>query len=148
MSNILMCGTEPIGQVAGLTADNVEYSEGVSVKDKIDNLPLNAWGILYNRNVYSASETELTTELNRSITKYPLLAFTFVKGGIARDSILIPSDLFASGTNVDLSYVGGASDRHSITISYYSDSSVKVSADQNNGDYKLFAYALAPSTTF
>lgn len=38
MSDILMKGTEPIGQVADLTADNVEYSSGVSVKQKIDNL--------------------------------------------------------------------------------------------------------------
>lgn len=36
MSDILMKGTEPIGQVAGLTADNVEYSEGVSVKSVLD----------------------------------------------------------------------------------------------------------------
>lgn len=37
MSDILMKGTEPIGQVSDLTADNVEYSSGVSVKDKIDS---------------------------------------------------------------------------------------------------------------
>lgn len=37
MSDILMKGTEPIGQVSGLTADNVEYSSGVSVKDALDN---------------------------------------------------------------------------------------------------------------
>ena len=38
MSDILMKGTEPIGQVSDLTADNVEYSAGVSVKQKIDEL--------------------------------------------------------------------------------------------------------------
>lgn len=38
MSDILMKGTEPIGQVSDLTADNVEYSSGVSVKQKIDNI--------------------------------------------------------------------------------------------------------------
>ena len=38
MSDILMKGTEPIGQVADLTADNVEYSSGVSVKEKIDDM--------------------------------------------------------------------------------------------------------------
>lgn len=37
MSDILMKGTEPIGQVCDLTADNVEYSSGVSVKIKIDS---------------------------------------------------------------------------------------------------------------
>ena len=36
MSDILMKGTEPIGQVCDLTADNVEYSSGVSVKDMLD----------------------------------------------------------------------------------------------------------------
>lgn len=36
MSDILMKGTEPIGQVSDLTADNVEYSSGVSVKQKLD----------------------------------------------------------------------------------------------------------------
>lgn len=41
MSDILMKGTEPIGQVSDLTADNVEYSSGVSVKDKID--AMNTW---------------------------------------------------------------------------------------------------------
>lgn len=38
MSNILMCGNEPLGQVSDLTADNIEYSEGVSVKQKIDGM--------------------------------------------------------------------------------------------------------------
>lgn len=36
MSDILMKGTEPIGQVSDITADNVEYSTGVSVKNKIE----------------------------------------------------------------------------------------------------------------
>ena len=36
MSDILMKGTEPIGQVSDLTADNVEYSSGVSIKAQID----------------------------------------------------------------------------------------------------------------
>ena len=38
MSNILMCGTDPVGQVCDITADNVEYSSGVSVKDKLDTI--------------------------------------------------------------------------------------------------------------
>lgn len=41
MSDILMKGTEPIGQVSDLTADNVEYSSGVSVKNKIDRMASN-----------------------------------------------------------------------------------------------------------
>ena len=42
MSDILMKGTEPIGQVSDLTADNVEYSSGVSVKDMLTGETLNA----------------------------------------------------------------------------------------------------------
>lgn len=54
MSDILMKGTEPIGQVSDLTADNVEYSSGVSVKDKIDDTlvediaSLISWNSTYN----------------------------------------------------------------------------------------------------
>lgn len=53
MSDILMKGTEPIGQVSDLTADNVEYASGVSVKEKIDSMEtdytynltlINGWG--------------------------------------------------------------------------------------------------------
>lgn len=38
MSDILMKGTEPIGQVGDIPAENVVYTEGVSVKDKLDSI--------------------------------------------------------------------------------------------------------------
>lgn len=148
MSDILMKGTEPIGQVSDITADNVEYSSGVSVKDKIDSLPVTAWALVYNGTAHSASGTTISTTSNRSISKYPCLAFTFLRNGIARDSIILPSDLFVSGINADLSFVGGDNQRRSITVEYVSDTSVKLTADRDNSDYILNMYALASSVAF
>lgn len=51
MSDILMQGTEPIGQVSDLTADNVEYSSGVSVKDKIDTTFKSAFQSILSKNI-------------------------------------------------------------------------------------------------
>lgn len=130
------------------TAAGTEYTTGVSVKDKIDGLPVNAWAIVYGQNVSSTTPTAITTTSNRSLTKYPCLAFTFVKAGIARATVICPSDIFSNGVGVDLSYVGGDNNRHSISVSYNSDTSVQVSASQANNDYKLYAYALAASSAF
>ena len=56
MSDILMKGTEPIGQVADLTADNVEYSSGVSVKDKLDWVFLKAMYLNDTQDISSYNE--------------------------------------------------------------------------------------------
>ena len=108
----------------------------------------NMWAVLYAQNVYSATAQTVNTTQLRSLTKYPTLCFMFKKGGILRDSITCPSDLFADGLTIDMSYVGGANDRHALTVSYVSDTSVSVSADQNNSDYNLSIYALSNTKAF
>lgn len=106
------------------------------------------WAILYNQNAYSASAQTVDTTQLRSLTKYPILCFMFKKAGILRNTIICPSDLFADGLVIDMSYVGGASDRHALNISYVSETSVSISADQNNSDYSLSIYALSSTKEF
>ena len=118
-----------------------DLDQGLDPKGKM-------WAVLFNQSVSSTSASTVGTTSNRSLTKYPTLCFTFVKAGIARASVIVPSDLFADGTNVDVSYVGGDNTRHAISIAYVSDTSVSVSASSNNNDYKLNIYALTNTPSF
>lgn len=77
MSDILMKGTEPIGQVSDLTADNVEYSAGVSVKQKIDDN--------YNNNVKRVYDNvSNTTESFQLNTNYHSYLLSYYAGGSTR----------------------------------------------------------------
>lgn len=113
MSNILMNGTEPIGQVAGLTADNVEYSEGVSVKDKIDGTPeiiTNANGTAYKfpSGLMICTKT-LATTLNSSAdwTAWGSLYIATITGGNWAEPFISKPNVSATNDSEDSLYFIG-----------------------------------------
>lgn len=96
MSNILMNGTEPIGQVAGLTADNVEYSEGVSVAEMIKVIPLTE-NISYTANTWTQGYFQVSA--NTCPTGYKVI------GVYASDNYPWADQIFASYKE-GMEYVG------------------------------------------
>lgn len=66
MSDILMKGTEPIGQVSDLTADNVEYSSGVSVKQAIENVTLKRERIGFSLSGYTKTRNWYTLTFTKN----------------------------------------------------------------------------------
>lgn len=87
MSDILMKGTEPIGQVSDLTADNVEYSSGVSVKDKIDEA-LGGATTLLNQQQLSLTETSYPLSAEVNTFRFVIITISWA-GGLPSNEMFI-----------------------------------------------------------
>lgn len=95
MSDILMKGTEPIGQVSDLTADNIEYSEGVSVKQKIDDVTLKRERIGFSLSSYTKTRNWYTLTFTKNHNYLFATIGDWSSGGLSTDAfniIYVPSD--------------------------------------------------------
>ena len=101
MSDILMKGTEPIGQVSDLTADNVEYSSRVSVKDMLDTKVIPNSTFTYNANITNGATNSSVIRIGNLI-KISMASIT-TSGNINANYALIsnlPADAYSFSTGV------------------------------------------------
>ena len=112
----------------------------VEVEDKISK---KGWWTLINYEIISGADT-FTTYNSRLISDFSggLIVLSWLNEGLVRGTTIIPMTEFINGREVDVYHITTNGDRKWLAISRVSDTSIRISTNENAGVNKAFVCSI------